>query len=296
MTKKRSRYPGIRSFEINEQHLFNGRALESRELYSMIKVRRSVVLFAKSGIGKTSMLNAGVIPLLEQDHFYAVKARFQNTGYPPVETVKQVIEKGNYINQTLLKKYTKGKPTLWELLKACEFQQNGEQAVAVFIFDQFEEFFSHSAADQAGFIKAIADIINERLPEKQRQEFRALPRGSRTKADLDWYAPLDLKIVFSIRSDRLSLLDGLSDEIPLILHSRYHLKPLKYQQARDAIVRPAQLVSTSFLTPPFNYKEETITDMLTHLSNEKGEIESFQLQILCQHIENKVAQEHKSQN
>ncbi|MCP4439854.1 MAG: hypothetical protein GY810_12995 [Aureispira sp.] len=291
MAKKRSRYPGIRSFETNEQHLFNGRALESRELYSMIKVRRSVVLFAKSGIGKTSMLNAGVIPLLEQDHFYAVKARFQNTGYAPVETVKQVIEQGGYINQNLIKKYTKGEPTLWELLKACEFQQNRESAIPVFVFDQFEEFFSHSQADQAAFIKAVADVINERLPEKQRQEFRALPRGKRTKADLEWYSPIDMKIVFSIRSDRLSFLDDLSDDIPLILHSRYHLKPLKHQQARDAIVRPAQLVSASFLTPPFEYKEETISDMLTHLSNEKGEIESFQLQILCQHIENKVAQQ-----
>ena len=60
---KISRYPGIRSFERAEQALFFGRSRELAALFDAVKVKPLTVLFAKSGIGKTSLLNAGLLHL-----------------------------------------------------------------------------------------------------------------------------------------------------------------------------------------------------------------------------------------
>ncbi len=55
------RYPGPHSFSDNEldQRLFFGRKRESAELAQRIQAARMLVLFSKSGLGKTSLLQAG---------------------------------------------------------------------------------------------------------------------------------------------------------------------------------------------------------------------------------------------
>ena len=87
-----NRYPGIRSFEENEQALFFGRDKEIEDLLHLIKIKRLVVVFAKSGIGKTSLMNAGVGPLLEAENMVPIKVRFQNTDYSPLETIVEELK------------------------------------------------------------------------------------------------------------------------------------------------------------------------------------------------------------
>ena len=90
----------------------------------------------------------------------------------------------------------------------------------------------------------------------------------------------------------MSELHKMRFEIPTILQNRYELKPLLSQQAKDAIEKPAALEGKEFLTAPFTFAPETIEKIQSELSNEFGEIESFQLQIICQYIERNV---HKKQ-
>ncbi len=93
MTKRNaSRYPGIRSFERSEQHLFFGRARETQALYEAVKVKPLTVLFSQYGIGKTSLLNAGLVPMLEQNGYLPIVIRLQDTSISPVET-KQFAKK-----------------------------------------------------------------------------------------------------------------------------------------------------------------------------------------------------------
>jgi hypothetical protein len=61
---KQTRYPGIKPFETNEAHLFFGRKRDIQDLYDLITVEKLVVLFAKSGYGKSSLLNAGILSKL----------------------------------------------------------------------------------------------------------------------------------------------------------------------------------------------------------------------------------------
>jgi hypothetical protein len=62
-------YVGPRPFDFEERALFFGRGQEAQALASLIVAHRVVLLYAVSGAGKTSLLNAGVIPQLEADGF-----------------------------------------------------------------------------------------------------------------------------------------------------------------------------------------------------------------------------------
>ncbi len=66
---RRNPYPGPRPFEKEEKELFFGRSREGRELLSLIIAHRAVLLYAQSGAGKTSLLNARLIPLLMEGNF-----------------------------------------------------------------------------------------------------------------------------------------------------------------------------------------------------------------------------------
>ena len=59
---------GPRPFETSERHLFYGRDRESRVLTNLIATLPAVIVYAPSGTGKSSLLNAGVIPALKSSH------------------------------------------------------------------------------------------------------------------------------------------------------------------------------------------------------------------------------------
>ncbi len=293
-TQQLYRYPGIRSFEREEQDLFFGRGEEIRDLYSQVKVMNLVVLFSKSGIGKSSLLNAGLVPLLELEPFVPIKVRFQDVKVSPVEAVKVALKP--FLNTAVLQLHTGQTPEtahFWEYLCACTFTRYGEPAIPIFLLDQFEEFFEHSAEAQKTILLDLADIVSHRLPNRIRDHLLSIPIADRTPEDMVWHQPVAAKFVMAIRSDRLSLLDSLSVEIPLILHNRFHLHPMQRDKARDAIVEPAALPGAGFGTPPFTYAEKTLQLVLDELTNKSMEIEPFQLQLICQYIERQV-QRHAS--
>lgn len=294
-----SRYPGIRSFERSEQSLFFGRQKETHDLFEAVKVKPLTVLFSKSGIGKTSLINAGLAPVLEQNGYLPVFIRLQDTSVSPVETVQKVLSP--FLDTQLLEKYSQTPTSLWEYVRACQFgneQLPGNDQptplTPVLIFDQFEELFTHEKSTRDDLTRALADLLNERLPEGIRQGLRAYPRPMRTNEVLAWYEPLKIKVVFAIRADRLGDLDELKFHIPTVLHDRFHLKPLSRDNAREAIIQPALLTALPqdrTYCPVFQYDEAAVSEILKALGNEQGEIESFQLQLLCSFLEAGVLRE-----
>lgn len=283
----KSRYPGIRAFEKSEQKVFYGRDVETRKLFSLIKAKPLVVLFSKSGLGKSSLINAGVEPLLEKDDYQTIKIRLQDTAQKPVESVIQALKP--FLNTEMLDAHTdQHNHGIWEYLRACDFSKDGRPLVPLLIFDQFEEFFEHNKADQDALNLELADLVSERLPERIRDHLRAIPFRERTAEELQWHSPMPVKILLAIRSDRISLLDEMSVQIPSILQNRFHLKPLNLDNARAAIEQPAMYDKEEFDTPPFRYDEKAMQIILEYLKNKDDEIESFQLQLLCHYIEKKV--------
>jgi tetratricopeptide (TPR) repeat protein len=58
-------YVGVRPFRAEDGDRFHGRETEARDLAALWRANRLTVLYGASGVGKTSLLMAGVIPLLD---------------------------------------------------------------------------------------------------------------------------------------------------------------------------------------------------------------------------------------
>jgi hypothetical protein len=78
-------YKGPESFEVEDAELFFGRDGEARELTARILSSRITVLYAASGAGKTSLLNARIIPTLESRGWAPIRVRIDND---PIEAVR----------------------------------------------------------------------------------------------------------------------------------------------------------------------------------------------------------------
>ena len=297
------RYPGLRPFERGQSALFHGRKQDIFRLSNLIMHSRLSVLFSKSGIGKTSLLEAGVAPELEARRFTPIYIRVNNSGASIVEMIAATLSQHPSCtgsdDEHLIPDMP---PTLWELLKRLEFDLNGLPAVPVLVLDQFEETFTlgHAQESLHAFLTQLADLANEVMPDAVRDVLRGRMRDLDASAKNWWERQPDVRMVISIRSDFLHALDEISPMIPSILSNRYQLQALDKTQAREAIAVPAALAG-GFICPPFSFSPEALAELLDFLSGVEGagarqgvgEIESFHLQILCRHIEEKIINENR---
>ncbi len=304
------RYPGLKPFDRNQSAVFHGRREDVQRLTNLIVRERLVVLFAKSGIGKTSMLQAGVAPLLEGQDFLPIFLRADKTDAPLSTTLGEVLSKSPQVGHVDATGLRPGlRQTLWEQMKRLEFDLDGLPATPVLVFDQFEEVFTlgHDEASRSQFLLELADLANEAVPEAVRADLLAgLQDATPLSTELMhwWERQPELRVVISIRSDFLHLLDDISPLIPGILRNRYQLQPLNRQQAQTAIEDPAKAAG-AFASPPFAYRPDAIKGILDFLAGrastdgvqevsglpalkKQDEIESFNLQILCQNVEGNI--------
>ncbi len=288
---KISRYPGTRPFELAERGLFYGREREINDLTRMTILERLVVLFGKSGYGKSSLLQAGVLPKLGlQEEIWtpiSIRLGVYNGQVSPNQIVVEHLKKGENGENT--EGSFLDDSTLW---KAFKKRQSPEKARILLIFDQFEEFFTYPLAQQKAFKTALAELIYSSMPQAIVEEFKAAPiEQQRFLA-----RAMNIHVLVSIRSDKLSFLHSLKDALPAILHSRFELQGLNIAQARQAIEAPAtaEKSTINFTAPPYTFEKEALDFMVNKLSERSSEvliepqIEAFQLQIVCQEIEDKV--------
>ena len=90
---RRDRYPGGRPFADDplDQRLFFGRTPEAEELFHRIAAAPLLVLYGKSGLGKTSLLQAGVFPRLRGRDLLPVPVRLNRPEVAPLDAVRQEI-------------------------------------------------------------------------------------------------------------------------------------------------------------------------------------------------------------
>src|SRR5258706_9232026 len=60
-------WPGLAAFDESAERFFNGRREESATLRRLVVQAPLTVLFGASGLGKTSLIRAGLFPLLRKE-------------------------------------------------------------------------------------------------------------------------------------------------------------------------------------------------------------------------------------
>ncbi len=268
-------YVGPRPYERDDLAPFFGRDHEANELISLIVTYRELLFYSQSGAGKTSLLNARVIPLLIEEEGFEVL---------PLARVQGVIPKGIqpkeiqnlYVFNTLMS-WVKDEinPRRFVQMSLTEFlkerkrpiDNEGQPLPRALIFDQFEELFTlyqDRWKDRNGFFEQVRDALKD---DKRL-----------------------LRVIFTIREDYIAQLDPYAHLLPEKLRTRFRLERLRRDAALAAVVGPLRETKRSFAK---GIAEKLVEDLLktrveTFTGGTKeviGEfVEPVQLQVVCQNL------------
>jgi hypothetical protein len=295
MTVSASRYPGVQPFTDNSlaRSTFFGRQHESDLLKAQVTASRLTVVYARSGIGKTSLLNAGLHQALRDDGFLPLMVRLNDPHKSVVDCILDPM--ADLANRQSAEIVEGSRRSLWHYFKTVEFWNQDILLKPVLILDQFEELFTlRDLSDQANLLQELGHLVRGDAPcgegEKLSESLLLLDR----QQELTMSAPI-IHVILSLREDFLGLLDEASDYLPSILSNRFRLRPLSMAGAYEALSAPSQLSNAAFVSRKFIIDDLLQKDILSFISDEAPktavrveQIEPFQLQLICQQIEEHV--------
>ena len=249
-------WPGLESFQEDERAFFFGRERESAELLEHVLDAAVTVLYGRSGLGKTSLLRAGLFPLLREQRllpeqrFLPVYMRFEvKPGAPPLARQLHQSVHDSIRAELPGAVLPSDEESLWEYLHRRDIElRNAEndRLTPVIVLDQFEELFTlgERAPDLVeAFRNDLGDLAENRIPADL---------SSRIEADEAVAARFDLrsrnfKLLISLREDYLPDLEEWCRLIPALGRSRMRLLPLNRDDAFDAVHEPAKDLMTAAL-------------------------------------------------
>jgi len=243
-----SPYKFLDAYGVKDRSQFFGRGFETDLLVADVVVSRLVVLFAKTGTGKTSLINAGVRPRLHDRGYKTYLVRVRDDPFVEARAALREQEPKHFPEQG----------TLAEQLRGLALRVR--RPIVVF-FDQFEEFFLYTTNRDAELAQEFVAMIGNLYDD----------------------AESGVHVVFSMREEWFVEMGLFRDRIPAIFHndSNLRLRWFDRTQARDAIVKPAgdhayepELVDTLI-------EELAQTSRALSPTPPPGEIEPAQLQIVC---------------
>jgi hypothetical protein len=301
INERRNRFVGMASFTENDFDIFFGRDEDIENLCTLVQIEKMVVLFSKSGLGKTSLLKAGVEPTLRKKNYEPLRVRFFNYAGTQDEYVSptQVLEnalgewkEGTFLDTLIPSTY---RNTIWAKLK--NFQVREPHKTFLFLMDQFEELSTHPQEEIIWFKYQLADILQTKLPKIIEQNLHNQLQITTEQMAL-LYAPIPVRVIISMRADYLSFLQQFRDAIPFILNKTYELSPLNVYSAKEALLKPAQKTGVDFSTPPFRIAEGAFDKIVQELTvgstiQTTKTVESFQLQMVGSEIERIVIEKRK---
>jgi hypothetical protein len=274
-----SPYRGIDYYRFVDHPIFFARQDETFELFRTVVIFKGVILFGSSGAGKSSLINAGLLPLIIDQGFVADRIRFQNR---PGEEI--VIERISLNDNG-------EKPFLSPSLAAIGGAEDKSQVVLslqifkewlytfarrerpLLILDQFEEIItlfeesvpSHGTSNSAlALQEQILDLIVGFLHDES----------------------LNIKVLFAFREDYLAKLSKLFRLAPELSHQYLRLTLPQKKSLPDIITGPLKDELRKRYRREQNFSEELINKLIAEftLRSEGDAINLSEVQIVCQEL------------
>jgi len=194
-----------------DTRLFFGREQEVDTICSQIVAHRTFILHGRSGVGKSSILRAGLTPRLKAEgHLVSVIRSFTDPVQQMLHSVAEALAEESPVEPN-----ADAGSALTDLIARI-----ADGRCVIFFLDQFEEFFS---------------LLNEEARRNFLNVARELAAGT-----------LPVRLVFALREDLLAEMSQLKAAIPEVFYHEYRLKRLNRDQAEIAITGPARAVGCSY--------------------------------------------------
>lgn len=272
---------GLQPYTEEDAYRFKGRTAESQELFRLIVRNDFTVCYAESGEGKTSLLNAGVFPLLRENMYFPIAITFTSDDYKETpdnfdtiidRCIKDSIAEYNDTNKGINVEYklcSTDFPQLdnraelqrelsqysWWKLRNYKPQAMGLTFTPVFVFDQFEEVFNMPASIvwTKKFFNWLEDVSSDSCPKEIVEKVRGIIGNKAAFPTIK--EGKDFKAIFSLRKEFIGELDywGMQTHfIPSLKNNRYCLKALTYKGAQKV------------MTQQERFEEDKVKQVLTH--------------------------------
>ncbi len=259
-------YVGLRPYDIIDQPRFCGRDRESRYVSALWRSNRLLVLYGPSGVGKTSLIQAGVIPLEQKTADVLPVGRVSHGSVFPTAADR------NPFTLALLSSWCPDKSSA-ELvnLNVTEFltrrpvrtDRYKDPLPVLGAIDQFEELaidFPQRQRYLEEFIDQLANAIKQ-VPS--------------------------LRLLISIREDALANLIPRETRLAGRFRARFPVLPLSRDAALEAVTGPLARMGRSFAP---DVAEKLVDDLLrTEITDPIGEtttvtedsVDPMRLQVAC---------------
>jgi energy-coupling factor transporter ATP-binding protein EcfA2 len=175
MSMLKNPFPGLRSFNYEESHLFFGREQHIRDLLGKLNTHHFVAIVGTSGSGKSSLVRAGLLPAInsrngDQDAWIITTMK---PGNAPVHNMaRSLLSDGVFGSSNDAEKSAK----IIEMLQASSLGlvQVTRNLIApgkklLILLDQFEETFRYSGSEiekndveSEQFVRLIIDAVRQR--------------------------------------------------------------------------------------------------------------------------------------
>jgi phage protein U len=236
---------GLASFTEGDREFFAGRGDEIEQLLRLVRRDTLTLLYGVSGLGKTSLLQAGLFPALRNENYLPVPIRldFLESADPLPKQVFDAIGAAAAEARVDVPQLQSGE-TLWEYFHRSDnhfWSSRNELVTPLLAFDQFEEFFTlgRETADRnrrgSEFISELADLVENRPPAALRDDPARVKEFN--------FKPAPLKVLLSMREDYLGDLDYIRSKFRALAQNRLRLRPMGEQQAREVIALGSSLLS-----------------------------------------------------
>lgn len=239
-------WPGLESFEEDARDFFFGRDNEIKLLRENVLDTPVTVLYGCSGLGKTSLLQAGLFPALRERNFLPIYVRFElKTGVSLSRQLRHTVSESvrmDVVDAMLVS----DEESLWEYLHSNDFELWNAQnypLTPVIVLDQFEELFTlgKRVPDLVdAFRNELGDLAENRIPAELAERIE----GNEAVAERFNLRSRNYKLLISLREDFLPDLEGWCRLIPTLARSRVRLLGLRTEEALDAVYEPAAHMMT----------------------------------------------------
>jgi hypothetical protein len=247
-------YKFLASYEIGDREIFYGRDAIIEELAAQVGRHKVILISGASGAGKSSLVNAGLIPRVADNGYTFVAFREYSDPLAQLQAYFDIVHSPSPPQSPT--KVADGQGSLLQLIRGF-----GAFPIVIFL-DQFERFFVRVADDKRpAFIAAFSHCL-------QHSEAK------------------DLCFVLAFRREFLGQLTSeFEEQIPEFLNEAYriNLLPLSKTEAREAVLRPLEKTSLRI------YYDEDFVDnvLLAGLAEQTGggaSIDPPHLQIVCNQL------------